>query len=163
MRLLGLRCLHFSRWVINVSQAAWLCLGIIHRSRWEDVIYVFPVEKVRCPVPFAILIPRSLFMALTTTNVPHDERQSSEKQSFGPYRSTSWTQSESSIPENLVRRNSLASLSVAADLGQVLGEQKWPTGWRPYTCLLGGFLLMFNSWGLVSWHHPSQHYVEDSN
>ena len=29
-------------------------------------------------------------------------------------------------------------------------EPKWPTGWRPYTCLFGGFLLMFNSWGIVN-------------
>ena len=29
-------------------------------------------------------------------------------------------------------------------------ESKWPKGWRPWSCLLGCFLLMFNSWGLVN-------------
>lgn len=26
----------------------------------------------------------------------------------------------------------------------------WPEGWRPWVCLFGCFLLMFNSWGLVN-------------
>ncbi|KAK4992975.1 hypothetical protein LTR50_000681 [Elasticomyces elasticus] len=29
-------------------------------------------------------------------------------------------------------------------------EPVWPTEWRAYACLFGGFLLMFNSWGLVN-------------
>lgn len=29
-------------------------------------------------------------------------------------------------------------------------EPTWPKGWRPWTCLFGCFLLMFNSWGLVN-------------
>ena len=32
----------------------------------------------------------------------------------------------------------------------VSDEPKWPSGWRPYACLFGGFLLMFNSWGIVN-------------
>ena len=49
------------------------------------------------------------------------------------------------------RRNSLASLSVAHDANDAFDDDPtWPSGWRPYTCLLGGFCLMFNSWGLVS-------------
>lgn len=29
-------------------------------------------------------------------------------------------------------------------------HSKWPKGWRPWLCLFGCFLLMFNSWGLVN-------------
>ncbi|TKX18907.1 MFS transporter-like protein 163 [Elsinoe australis] len=29
-------------------------------------------------------------------------------------------------------------------------KKVWPTDWRAYTTLLGGFLLMFNSWGIVN-------------
>jgi hypothetical protein len=71
-----------------------------------------------------------------------------EKHSFEASRSSSWVESPSERLD-LYRRNSLASLSVARDPNQPLGEQKWPRGWTPYTCLLSGFLLMFNSWGLV--------------
>lgn len=48
------------------------------------------------------------------------------------------------------RSNSLADLSVAHDPRDAYADEpNWPSGWRPYTTLLGGFLLMFNSWGLV--------------
>lgn len=75
----------------------------------------------------------------------------SEKHSLEASRSNSWTESASERPD-LYRRNSLASLSVARDPSQPLEEQKWPRGWKPYACLLSGFLLMFNSWGLVCCH-----------
>ena len=58
------------------------------------------------------------------------------------------TDTDSSPSFAFHRRNSLAALSVAAEPWDE-GEPKWPSGWRPYTCLFGGFLLMFNSWGLV--------------
>ena len=29
-------------------------------------------------------------------------------------------------------------------------QPNWPGGWRPWTCLVGCFFLMFNSWGLVN-------------
>lgn len=52
------------------------------------------------------------------------------------------------------RRNSLASLSVAQNPNDAYDDEPtWPSGWRPYTCLLGGFFLMFNSWGLVRDDH----------
>lgn len=59
------------------------------------------------------------------------------------------TPARPSLPD---RRNSLASLSVAASQSEQYGKDDplWPRGWRPYTCLTGGFFLMFNSWGLVS-------------
>lgn len=46
----------------------------------------------------------------------------------------------------------LESLSVVRtpEVNQAIDEPKWPSGWRPYTALFGGFLLMFNSWGLVN-------------
>lgn len=71
--------------------------------------------------------------------------------SFERSRISSLTNSTSERPP-FYRHNSLASLSVAHDQSQPAEEQKWPTGWKPYTCLAGGFLLMFNSWGLV-WLH----------
>ncbi|KAK3720587.1 hypothetical protein LTR37_003636 [Vermiconidia calcicola] len=75
----------------------------------------------------------------------------SEKTSLEASRTNSWTESTVSRP-TFQRRDSLASLSVARDASQRrnAGEPIWPKGWRPYTCLLGGFLLMFNSWGLVN-------------
>jgi len=29
-------------------------------------------------------------------------------------------------------------------------QEKWPREFKAYACLLGGFLLMFNSWGIVN-------------
>lgn len=29
-------------------------------------------------------------------------------------------------------------------------QRKWPREFKAYACLLGGFLLMFNSWGIVN-------------
>ena len=84
----------------------------------------------------------------------------SEKGSFKRSHSTSKTESETTPSIEVVRRNSLAALSVAAEPYQV-GEPKWPSGWRPYTCLFGGFLLMFNSWGLVSVPHLLELEIRD--
>merc|ERR1719165_61121 len=55
-------------------------------------------------------------------------------------------------PSGPMRRDSLASLSVAREpRGWVEPEEPtWPSGWKPYACLFGGFLLMFNSWGIVN-------------
>lgn len=61
----------------------------------------------------------------------------------------------------MMRRNtadtlpSMRSLNFAADLegppsSYADDEPTWPKGWRPYACLFGGFLLMFNSWGIVN-------------
>ena len=51
-----------------------------------------------------------------------------------------------------VRLDALASTSVAAEPESSLppNEPTWPRGWGAYRCLLGGFFLMFNSWGLVN-------------
>ena len=84
--------------------------------------------------------------------MPQESHHDPEKHSPGRSRASSSTVSTTERPD-LRRRDSLASLSVAHDPNQSKEEQKWPKGWRPYTCLLGGFLLMFNSWGLVRNHH----------
>ncbi|SMY29179.1 unnamed protein product [Zymoseptoria tritici ST99CH_1A5] len=62
---------------------------------------------------------------------------------------------EIETPQGPVRQNtatSLASLSQQQYRGTSFDESEpvWPTDWRAYTCLFGGFLLMFNSWGLVN-------------
>ncbi|KAK5126415.1 hypothetical protein LTR85_010651 [Meristemomyces frigidus] len=50
-----------------------------------------------------------------------------------------------------VQRDALASLSVTSDPAAVASDEPtWPTGWRPWASLFGGFLLMFNSWGWVN-------------
>ncbi|KAH4190010.1 hypothetical protein HBI26_110090 [Parastagonospora nodorum] len=42
-------------------------------------------------------------------------------------------------------------------------EPDWPRSWRAYTCLLGCFFLMFNSWGLVNAYGTwSSYYVGHS-
>lgn len=49
------------------------------------------------------------------------------------------------------RKNSLASLSVAHDRNDAYDDEPtWPKNPKAYLCALGGFFLMFNSWGLVS-------------
>lgn len=47
------------------------------------------------------------------------------------------------------------SVSVIYDPPLPKDEPNWPSGWRPWACLLGGFLLMFNSWGIVNVSIPS--------
>jgi MCP family monocarboxylic acid transporter-like MFS transporter 10 len=42
-------------------------------------------------------------------------------------------------------------------------EPSWPRSWRAYTCWLGCFFLMFNSWGLVNAYGTfSSYYVGHS-
>lgn len=56
---------------------------------------------------------------------------------------------EIETPQGPIRRESaLESLSQQTwnDPNANVNEPKWPTDWRAYTCLFGGFLLMFNSW-----------------
>ncbi|KAL9528173.1 MFS-type transporter [Sphaerulina musiva] len=58
---------------------------------------------------------------------------------------------EIQTPPEPVRLQSLATLSVASERQPHSDDEPtWPTDWRAYTCLFGGFLLMFNSWGLVN-------------
>lgn len=55
----------------------------------------------------------------------------------------------------------LAALSVVDDQPRNPNEPIWPKDWRAYGALLGGFLLMFNSWGIVnSYGTFSSFYVE---
>ncbi|KAK4497088.1 hypothetical protein PRZ48_011538 [Zasmidium cellare] len=62
---------------------------------------------------------------------------------------------EIETPSGPVRRDTLHSLSALsthtdpADRPTSM-ESKWPKDYRAWLCLLGGFLLMFNSWGIVN-------------
>lgn len=47
-------------------------------------------------------------------------------------------------PETLEALGTLSQQSWRQDA--VVDEPNWPREWRAYACLLGGFLLMFNSW-----------------
>ncbi|KAK5172814.1 uncharacterized protein LTR77_002934 [Saxophila tyrrhenica] len=86
---------------------------------------------------------------------PFDEKEEEkEKESLEEPRNdsvaTATTATTAPTRPDFGRRDSLASLSVAAGPNRYSGEPTWPRGWRPYACLFGGFLLMFNSWGLVN-------------
>lgn len=63
-----------------------------------------------------------------------------------PYKQ-GWKPSERTLPlsEAPTVTNSMRNESPDA-----LDEPEWPRSWRAYACLLGCFLLMFNSWGLVN-------------
>lgn len=73
-----------------------------------------------------------------------------------PGRSTSKVGSEIETPSGPVTRgevldyrsDSVVPAPPPAD--PFANEPTWPREWRAYRCLLGGFLLMFNSWGLVN-------------
>ncbi|KAK6530353.1 hypothetical protein TWF694_003709 [Orbilia ellipsospora] len=41
-------------------------------------------------------------------------------------------------------------------------EPAWPSGWRPWTSLVGCFFLMFNSWGLVNGYGTYLSYYQSS-
>ncbi|CAK4023015.1 MFS general substrate transporter [Lecanosticta acicola] len=41
-------------------------------------------------------------------------------------------------------------------------DSKWPKDWRAWTCLFGGFLLMFNSWGIVNAYGTYASYYKDT-
>ncbi|KAF3226491.1 hypothetical protein TWF106_000233 [Orbilia oligospora] len=54
---------------------------------------------------------------------------------------------------------SLDSRRQSQDLEQ---EPLWPRGWRPWTCLVGCFFLMFNSWGIVNGYGTYLSYYKES-
>lgn len=60
---------------------------------------------------------------------------------------------EIETPTGPVRRDTLHSLSALSTHTDPADrpsntESKWPKDYRAWLCLLGGFLLMFNSWGM---------------
>lgn len=80
-----------------------------------------------------------------------------KKESLSPTRSPSCTKrpgDEIETPTGPVRRDTLVSLGALSQHSyreERPGEEPtWPQEWRAYAALLGGFLLMFNSWGLVN-------------
>jgi hypothetical protein len=76
-------------------------------------------------------------------------------------RSPSKVNSEIETPTGPVTRNPSADSGTANTI-TTLDEPKWPSDWRAYRCLFGGFLLMFNSWGLVNAYGTfSSYYTQD--
>ncbi|CAK1359465.1 hypothetical protein CB0940_05667 [Cercospora beticola] len=62
---------------------------------------------------------------------------------------------EIETPRGPIRRetfHSLAAMSGRNNSDDVADKEEptWPTDWKAYVCLLAGFCLMFNSWGLVN-------------
>ena len=58
-----------------------------------------------------------------------------------------WKPSERTLP---LSEAPTATNSMRNESPDALDEPEWPRSWRAYACLLGCFLLMFNSWGLVN-------------
>ncbi|KAI7284037.1 MFS general substrate transporter [Hortaea werneckii] len=88
-----------------------------------------------------------------TSSSQSTSEMASPEQTPGASKAPSKAQSiDEERPSGPMRRDSLASLSVAREpSGWVEPEEPtWPSGWKPYACLFGGFLLMFNSWGIVN-------------
>ncbi|KAI7085089.1 MFS general substrate transporter [Hortaea werneckii] len=88
-----------------------------------------------------------------TSSSQSTSEMNSPEQTPGASKAPSKAQSiDEERPSGPMRRDSLASLSVAREpRGWVEPEEPtWPSGWKPYACLFGGFLLMFNSWGIVN-------------
>ncbi|KAI7056886.1 hypothetical protein KC343_g22975, partial [Hortaea werneckii] len=88
-----------------------------------------------------------------TSSSQSTSEMNSPEQTPGASKAPSKAQSiDEERPSGPMRRDSLASLSVAREpQGWVEPEEPtWPSGWKPYACLFGGFLLMFNSWGIVN-------------
>ena len=72
---------------------------------------------------------------------------------------------EIETPNGPVRRDvpdALGSASVLNTTDSDSGETGWPRDPRAYLCLFGGFLLMFNSWGLVNTYGTySSYYMQN--
>jgi MCP family monocarboxylic acid transporter-like MFS transporter 10 len=45
---------------------------------------------------------------------------------------------------------SIENVSTTSSMNSHSDEPRWPRSWRAYTCAIGCFFLMFNSWGLVN-------------
>lgn len=45
---------------------------------------------------------------------------------------------------------------------QASSESRWPKEWKAWVCLCGGFLLMFNSWGIVNAYGTYASYYKDN-
>lgn len=80
-----------------------------------------------------------------------DQESRKERPGLSPH-SSSASQETASV-ENCSMTSSL----------EIALEPKWPRTWRAYTCWLGCFFLMFNSWGLVNAYGTfSSYYVGNS-
>lgn len=58
---------------------------------------------------------------------------------------------DSSLPdkEEYAPSEALGTLAPISSASSI-EEKNWPSGWKPFATLFGGFLLMFNSWGIVN-------------
>lgn len=88
-----------------------------------------------------------------TTMVQRTSEQESQKERPDISPHSSFASQETASVENCSMTSSL----------EVALEPKWPRTWRAYTCWLGCFFLMFNSWGLVNAYGTfSSYYVGNS-
>jgi len=84
-----------------------------------------------------------------TQNNTSDTRDTSGKTS----EKTSFDRSQlGSMPEDGPEASNVPTHKEAESPSSIAvsDEPTWPSGWRPYASLFGGFLLMFNSWGIVN-------------
>ncbi|KAI5205866.1 MFS general substrate transporter [Aureobasidium subglaciale] len=58
--------------------------------------------------------------------------------------------------------SALGSLTLSTSSTVDDTEKNWPTGWRPYAALFGGFLLMFCAWGTVNFYGTFASYYSES-
>lgn len=108
--------------------------------------------------PCNTFLPLKSTMALALSSVlSFDPRFTIGKHPLDCSRSSSRMRTEIETPHGAVQRSAsiqrdaLASLSMSPDLtANACNEPTWPSGWRPWLALFGGFLLMFNSWGWVN-------------
>lgn len=141
------------------------CSAQVHRSFLTPCCF-FPLSTTamtqsdhfpRAPSPYPPAFPApslasSKRSSSTRSQLSVDAVTPADGQSIQDFARSSQKPKDTMVgrPPALDRRNSLASLSVAHDPNDAYDDDPtWPSGWRPYTCLLGGFFLMFNSWGLV--------------
>ncbi|KAF7191535.1 MFS-type transporter dbaD [Pseudocercospora fuligena] len=107
-------------------------------------------------------------LGLTANRTISFDSRDDEKKDDSPSRSPScYTASgrpnEIETPNGPVQRDVPTALGSASVLNTTdPAETGWPRDWRAYVCLFGGFLLMFNSWGLVNTYGTySSYYMQN--
>ncbi|KXT09799.1 hypothetical protein AC579_6554 [Pseudocercospora musae] len=98
--------------------------------------------------------------------ISFDSRDDEKKDDFLSRSPSCYTENgrsnEIETPNGPVRRDVPSALGSASLLNTDAEEGAWPRDWRAYVCLFGGFLLMFNSWGLVNTYGTySSYYMQN--